>query len=147
MNDYTGRTVVLTGTSGALGAGLAAAFTDAGAQVVGVDRAVPEARVTVDGARYETADLTDDAQVGALFDAIGAPWAVVHTVGGFAPPTALATLNPDELVRQLRPSSTAPRCQCDRGSAMTTRLLVSLDGVVDSPSNGRARTSPRTSGR
>ena len=101
MSDYTGRTVVLTGASGALGAGLAAAFTNVGADLVGVDRAVPDARAAVDGVRYETADLTDDAQVGALFDAIGAPWAVVHTVGGFAPHTPLATLDSGELTRQL----------------------------------------------
>lgn len=101
MSDYTGRTVVLTGASGALGAGLAAAFTSTGADLIGVDRAMPDARATVDGVRYETADLTDDGQVGALFDAIGAPWAVVHTVGGFAPRTPLAALDPGELTRQL----------------------------------------------
>lgn len=101
MSDYTGRTVVLTGASGALGAGLAAAFINVGAELVGVDRAMPDARAIVDGVRYETADLTDDAQVGALFDAIGAPWAVVNTVGGFAPHTPLATLDPGELTRQL----------------------------------------------
>lgn len=101
MIDYIGRTVVLTGASGALGAGLAAAFTNAGATIVGVDRALPHAAAAVDGVRYETADLTDDAQVSALFDVIGAPWALVHTVGGFAPWTPLATLDSGELTRQL----------------------------------------------
>jgi NAD(P)-dependent dehydrogenase (short-subunit alcohol dehydrogenase family) len=101
MSDHTGRTVVVTGATGALGAGLAAAFTSTGANLVGVDRAMPDARATVDGVRYETADLTDDGQVGALFDAIGAPWAVVNTVGGFAARTPLAALDPGELTRQL----------------------------------------------
>ena len=101
MSDYTGRTVVVTGSSGALGAGLASAFVDAGADVVGVDRLAPDDRARVDGVRYETADLTDDAEVGALFDDIGAPWAVVSTVGGFAPNASLAELDLDELGKQL----------------------------------------------
>jgi NAD(P)-dependent dehydrogenase (short-subunit alcohol dehydrogenase family) len=99
--DYTGRTVVLTGTSGALGSGLAAALVDAGADVVGVDRAAPRAQAHVDGVRYETADLTDDTAVGALYDAIPVPWAVVHTVGGFAPRAPLAALDVHELTQQL----------------------------------------------
>ncbi|MGH8961431.1 MAG: SDR family NAD(P)-dependent oxidoreductase [Jatrophihabitantaceae bacterium] len=109
MSEYTGRTVLVTGTSGALGSGLAAAFADAGARVIGVDRAAPDVRAHVDGVRYESADLTDDARVGALFDALldgpldgpGAPWAVINTVGGFAPHTPIASLDVDELTRQL----------------------------------------------
>jgi NAD(P)-dependent dehydrogenase (short-subunit alcohol dehydrogenase family) len=101
MSDYTGRTVVLTGSSGALGAGLASAFVEAGAEVVGIDRMAPDGRAVVDGVRYETADLTDDADVGSLFDEIGAPWAVVSTVGGFAPNASLAELDLDELGKQI----------------------------------------------
>jgi NAD(P)-dependent dehydrogenase (short-subunit alcohol dehydrogenase family) len=101
MSDFTGRTVVVTGASGFLGAGLAAAFIGAGADVVGVDRAAPDERAVVDGVRYEAADLTDDAHVGAVLDAVGTPWAVVNTVGGFAPRSSIAELDPDELDQQL----------------------------------------------
>lgn len=101
MSDFTGRTVVVTGGSGALGAGLATAFSDAGADVVGVDRAAPDERAIVDGVRYEMADLTDDASVAALFDAVGTPWAVVNTVGGFAPKSPLSQLDPEDLEKQL----------------------------------------------
>lgn len=101
MSDFTGRTVIVTGGSGALGAGLATAFNDAGADVVGVDRAAPDERAIVDGVRYETADLTDDASVAALFDAVGTPWAVVNTVGGFAPKSPLSELDPEDLEKQL----------------------------------------------
>jgi NAD(P)-dependent dehydrogenase (short-subunit alcohol dehydrogenase family) len=101
MTDFTGRTVVVTGASGFLGAGLAAAFIEAGAEVVGVDRAAPDERAVVDGVRYEAADLTDDAHVGAVLDAVGTPWAVVNTVGGFAPRSSIAELDPDELDQQL----------------------------------------------
>ena len=101
MSDFTGRTVVVAGTSGALGAGLAAAFTEAGAQVVGIDRAAPGDRAIVDGVRYEAVDLTDDAHVGAVLDEIETPWAVVSTVGGFAPKSSLTELDPEELDQQL----------------------------------------------
>jgi NAD(P)-dependent dehydrogenase (short-subunit alcohol dehydrogenase family) len=101
MGDYTGRTVVVTGASGALGAGLVTAFVDAGAEVVGVDRAAPDERAAVTGVRYETADLTDDAHVAALLDDMGDPWAVVNTVGGFAPNTPLSELDLEELDQQL----------------------------------------------
>jgi NAD(P)-dependent dehydrogenase (short-subunit alcohol dehydrogenase family) len=101
MSDFTGRTVVVTGTSGALGAGLASAFTEAGAQVVGLDRAEPDERAVVKSVRYEAVDLTDDAHVATVLDAIDTPWAVVSTVGGFAPNTPLTDLDPEELDQQL----------------------------------------------
>ena len=101
MSDLTGRTVVLTGASGFLGAGLATAFSEAGASIVGVDRAAPDERAVVEGVRYEAVDLTDDAAVAALFDVVGTPWAVVSTVGGFAPRSPLAELDPDVLNQQL----------------------------------------------
>jgi len=101
MTDFTGRTVVVTGASGFLGAGLATAFTDAGAEVIGVDRAQPDERAVVEGVRYEAVDLTDDAHVASLLDSIGTPWAVVNTVGGFAPNSPLSELDPEELERQL----------------------------------------------
>ena len=101
MSDFTGRTVVVTGACGALGAGLASAFTEAGAEVVGVDRTAPDERAMVAGVRYETADLTDDAHVAALLDGVGTPWAVVNTVGGFAPRTLLSELDPEDLEQQL----------------------------------------------
>jgi NAD(P)-dependent dehydrogenase (short-subunit alcohol dehydrogenase family) len=99
VSDYTGKTILLVGATGALGAGLAAAFAGAGADVIGVGRAAPSD--PVDGVRYESADLSDDAQAASLFDAMDAPWAVVNTVGGFAPHTPLARLDTGELTEQL----------------------------------------------
>ncbi len=101
MSDLEGRTVVVAGTSGALGSGLATAFTAAGAQVVGVDRAAPDDCAKVDGVRYEVADLTDDAHVATVLEGVDSPWAVVSTVGGFAPKSSLADLDPEELDVQL----------------------------------------------
>jgi NAD(P)-dependent dehydrogenase (short-subunit alcohol dehydrogenase family) len=97
MPDFTGRKVVITGAHGALGSGLATAFAAAGADVVRVDRGHPGAV----SSGLEAVDLTSDAEVGDLFDRTGAPWAVINTVGGFAPRRPLAELDPAELTRQL----------------------------------------------
>ena len=101
MSDLSGRTVVVAGTSGALGSGLAAAFVEAGAQVVGLDRAAPDDRAVIGGVRYEVADLTDDAHVAAILDGVESPWAVVSAVGGFAPKSPITDLDPEELDVQL----------------------------------------------
>ncbi len=99
---FAGRSVLVFGAAGALGAGLAAAFAAAGASVTGVDRMLPQGDRSLAGVSYEAADVADDAQVAAVFDAGPAPWAVVNTVGGFAPQRPLAELDPAELTGQLK---------------------------------------------
>ena len=101
-SSLTGRTVLVFGAAGALGGGVAAAFSAAGASVTGVDRAVPDASRRLDGVRYAAADVLDDTALGALLDAAPAPWAVVNTVGGFAPYRPLADLDPAELSGQIQ---------------------------------------------
>jgi NAD(P)-dependent dehydrogenase (short-subunit alcohol dehydrogenase family) len=78
-----------------------AAFAAAGAQVAGVVRHEPPPAQQVDGVRYAAVDVSDDDAVSAFFDDCGTPWAVVHTVGGYAPPTPLADLDAGELAQQL----------------------------------------------
>jgi NAD(P)-dependent dehydrogenase (short-subunit alcohol dehydrogenase family) len=97
----SGRAVLVFGATGGLGAGIAAAFAGAGARVTGADRAVPGGCAALDAVSYETVDVTDDAAVRALFDSRPAPWAVINTVGGFAPRRPLAELDGAELARQL----------------------------------------------
>src|ERR1700761_8143414 len=99
--DLNGRAVLVFGASGALGAGVCAAFTVAGAVVTVADRRRPDPAVEVAGVGYQEADVTDDASLSALFDRGPAPWAVVNTVGGFAPRRPLDELDPAELTRQL----------------------------------------------
>jgi NAD(P)-dependent dehydrogenase (short-subunit alcohol dehydrogenase family) len=96
------RDVVVFGGAGALGSGVAAAFADVGAVVVGVDRAMPAAEHQLSGVRYETVDVLDDAAVAALFRSRPAPWAVINTIGGFAPRRPLTELDPAELNTQLQ---------------------------------------------
>jgi NAD(P)-dependent dehydrogenase (short-subunit alcohol dehydrogenase family) len=100
--DFAGRSVLVFGAAGALGAGVAAAFAEAGASVTGVDRMQPQDDRRLAGVSYEAADVTDDTEVAAVFDVGAAPWAVVNTVGGFAPQRPLAELDLAELTGQLR---------------------------------------------
>lgn len=97
----SGRDVVVFGAAGALGAGVAAAFADVGAVVVGADNRLPAAEHQLTGVSYETVDVLDDSEVEALFDAAPVPWAVVNTIGGFAPKRPLAELDAGELSKQL----------------------------------------------
>jgi NAD(P)-dependent dehydrogenase (short-subunit alcohol dehydrogenase family) len=98
---YAGRTVLVLGAAGALGAGLAAAFAQAGASVTGAGPHLPGQDRRHDGVRYQTVSAGDDAALGALFDAGPAPWAVINAVGGYAPHTPLRELDPGELTGQL----------------------------------------------
>jgi NAD(P)-dependent dehydrogenase (short-subunit alcohol dehydrogenase family) len=99
--SFAGRTVLVFGAGGALGHGVAEALANAGASVTGVDKHEPHADQQLAGVSYRTADVTDDAEVAALFAAIAPPWAVINTVGGFAPHRPLTELDPAELVGQL----------------------------------------------
>ena len=98
---FADRTVMVFGAAGALGAGLATAFAQEGADVIGAGRTVPAGDRRLDGARYHAVDMLDDAAMGALFDDGPAPWAVINTVGGFAARTPLTELDPAVLTGQL----------------------------------------------
>lgn len=98
---FSGRTVLVFGAAGALGAGLAHAFSAAGAEVTGVDRSQPEGDRKLAGVRYAAADVLDDAALRELFDSAPAPWAVANTVGGFAAHRPLAELDLAELAAQI----------------------------------------------
>jgi len=100
-DSFTGRDVIVFGANGALGHGVAEAFADAGASVTGVGRSQPHADRKLPGVSYVTADVTDDGELTALFADVAAPWAVINTVGGFAPYRPFARLDPAELTSQL----------------------------------------------
>jgi NAD(P)-dependent dehydrogenase (short-subunit alcohol dehydrogenase family) len=98
---FAGRTVMVFGAGGALGAGLVSAFAAEAATVIGVDRSEPAAGRRQEGARYHAVDVLGDSALGELFDAGPPPWAVVNTVGGFAPYSPLPDLDPAVLTGQL----------------------------------------------
>jgi len=93
--------VLVFGAAGALGGGLAAAFAAAGASVTGADRHPPKAGRRLDGVRYHEVDVLDDDSLGDLFRGEPVPWAVVNTIGGYAPYTRLEALDHGELTAQL----------------------------------------------
>ena len=99
--SFKGRSVLVFGASGALGRGVAEAFADVGALVTGVGAREPHADRKVAGVTYRTADVTDDAKVARLFADADPPWAVINTVGGYAPNRPLAELDAAELTAQL----------------------------------------------
>jgi NAD(P)-dependent dehydrogenase (short-subunit alcohol dehydrogenase family) len=100
-NGYTGRTVLVFGATGALGGGLAAAFAAAGASVAGADKHLPSAARRLDGVSYHEVDVLDDDALGSLFRSGPPPWAVINTIGGYAPHAPLDALDPGELTAQL----------------------------------------------
>ncbi len=99
-DSFKDRAVLVFGASGALGQGVASAFAAAGASVTGADKFEPKGDRRIDGVHYLAADVTDDGEVAAVFADRPAPWAVVNTVGGFAPNRPFAELDPAELTGQ-----------------------------------------------
>jgi NAD(P)-dependent dehydrogenase (short-subunit alcohol dehydrogenase family) len=95
--NYAGRSVLVFGAAGALGSGVAAAFAAAGASVTGVDKSEPAHERQLRGVSFRSADVL----VGALLDSAPAPWAVINTIGGFAPHRPLTELDGRELTGQL----------------------------------------------
>lgn len=59
--------VLITGVSSGLGHGLASAYLDRGATVLGTSRRAPEDLVGRDGFRFEACDLTDEDAVDRAF--------------------------------------------------------------------------------
>ena len=101
-DHFAGRSVLVFGGAGALGAGVAAAFTAVGASVTAVDKSEPEGDRRLAGVRYQAADVLDHDAVGALLDSAPVPWAVINTVGGFAGSRPLSELDLVELTSQIQ---------------------------------------------
>lgn len=99
-SGLSGRDVLVFGATGALGAAVAAGFAAAGAAVSGLDRAEPPAERQHPQVRYQAVDALSDAELAALFDG-PPPWAVINTIGGYAPASPLSEFDPAELSRQV----------------------------------------------
>ena len=95
-DDFTGRAVLVTGGTKGLGRGLAAAFHDAGAEVLVCARRAPESALP-DRVQFVPADLREADAAAAVVDAaverFGRLDVVVNNAGG-SPEAEAATVSP-----------------------------------------------------
>jgi NAD(P)-dependent dehydrogenase (short-subunit alcohol dehydrogenase family) len=81
--DFTGRHVVVTGGTGALGAAVVQTLIDAGA-VCHVPAFRQPGTAVHERVRIQSnIDLTDELAVGKFYDSLPSLWASIHTAGGF----------------------------------------------------------------
>ncbi len=106
--DFSGKIVVVTGASGALGSVIVERFLLHGASVAAIARDISTLKTEQTVARQPStfsADLTDEQQVSAVFDAIqtelGGVDILAHTVGGFLGGKALHNTSASEWQRMM----------------------------------------------
>lgn len=103
--DLGGRTVVVTGGTRGVGAGIARAFARAGAHVVVCARRPPEA--PLEGTDFASVDLRDPAAVRAFFDAMPRLDVLVNNAGG-TPYRPLAQADAERHARVIELNLTVP---------------------------------------
>jgi NAD(P)-dependent dehydrogenase (short-subunit alcohol dehydrogenase family) len=94
--EFQDRAVVVTGGTGALGAAVVGALLEAGAACHVPYLFEQEAQRFPHRAHprltfHPDTNLTDEAAVGRLYDAVTHPWASIHLAGGFAAGPVKAT--------------------------------------------------------
>jgi NAD(P)-dependent dehydrogenase (short-subunit alcohol dehydrogenase family) len=144
--DFTGRSVIVTGGTRGIGAGIARRFLAAGAGVLVCGRHEPAELPSVDGrsARFTAADVTDPEQaasvVSAATELFGRLDVVVNNAGG-APPAQAATVSPRFHAKVIALNLIAPlhvaqaanavmQAQAEGGAIV---MIGSVSGVRPSP--------------
>ncbi len=94
--DFSGRHVVVTGGTGALGGAVVATLVEAGAHCHVPYRSDHETAYFADRAHklvtlYAGVELSEEASVARLYGAIPDVWASIHLAGGFAPGSVVQT--------------------------------------------------------
>jgi len=137
--DFTSRAVLVTGGTRGLGAGIAAYFRDAGANVVVCGR-TPPAGAAKD---FVQADVRDPVQVDhvvrAVLDRLGRLDVVINNAGG-APPADAATASPRFHAKVIELNLIAPLHVAQRANAVMQEadggcilMIGSISGVRASP--------------
>jgi NAD(P)-dependent dehydrogenase (short-subunit alcohol dehydrogenase family) len=144
--DYGGRTVLVTGGTKGIGAGIAAAFLAAGAEVVVCARTDPGAPPAAGGrtASFVPADVRDPGQVDTLIEAVvarhGRLDVVVNNAGG-SPYALAADASPRFHAKIIELNLTAPlhvaqrahQVMRDQETGGAIVMIGSVSGVRPSP--------------
>lgn len=117
--DYTGRHVVVTGGTGALGAAVVQTLLDAGAichiPAYGPPNGPARERLHIES----RIDLTDETAVSRFYDSLPSLWASIHTAGGFvAGPIADTSL---QMWKQMHDTNAATCFLCCREAVKKIR--------------------------
>ena len=85
-NDFTGRTVVITGGTGALGSSVVARLVGAGAacHVTWVEQRELTHFRHKDAVQLHQVNCADERAVTSFYESLDSVWASIHIVGGFA---------------------------------------------------------------
>ncbi|MEU0570846.1 SDR family oxidoreductase [Nonomuraea sp. NPDC005983] len=137
--DYTGRTVLVTGGTRGLGAGIARAFAEAGADVLVCGRTPPPAAGP--GLRFVRADVRDPEDVERLFAGLDRLDVVVNNAGG-SPHAPLEGTSGRLHARVIELNLTAPLLVSQRAHPL---LAASGGTVLMIGSSSGTRPSPGTS--
>ena len=150
--EFSGRTVVVTGGAGGIGRAVCEGFAEAGTTVVVVDVAGAEVAAEALGpyAYGVTVDVADADEVGALMaevnERFGGPHVLVTLAGGsLGTPPVLDEIKPDDLARVLDVNvkgtffcaqAAAPLMAAAGGGSIIT--VSSIGGRAPSPVTGAA---------
>ena len=144
--DFTGRVVLVTGGTRGIGAGIAACFLHAGAEVVVCGRKAPDILPTGGGrtASYLPANVRDPSSVAALFSVLderhGRLDVLVNNAGG-SPPAPAATASHRfhaaiidlNLTAPLLVAQHANRMMQAQGQGGAIVNIASVSGTLPSP--------------
>jgi NAD(P)-dependent dehydrogenase (short-subunit alcohol dehydrogenase family) len=135
--DYTGKVVLVTGGTRGIGAGIAAAFADAGAEVIVCARNPP---VSACGGRFVRADVRVAEDVDRLMSGLDRLDVVVNNAGG-SPYAPLEGTSPRLHARVIELNLIAPLLVAQRAHPL---LAASGGAVVMIGSVSGVRPSPGT---
>jgi len=143
MGDYNGRSVVVTGGTGALGLAVVRALADSGARCF-VPWVIPAEAASFplkDKAKLDgPLDLADEKAVARYYAGVGPLWASIHLAGGFAMKPAAET-GKNDLMQMLE--TNVVTCQLCSAAALKAMRKTGQGGRIVNVA-ARAALEPRS---